>query len=136
MPCLIVELFPNDSGAVVVMIVSYLDLQLPVESAPITAKVVSLNPVHCKVYLIQHYVIKFVSDLRQVSGFFWVLRFPPRYSWNIVESGVKHHSPTKRQQSIIYFIRLPSVGHDWFVQNISDSLIYQTETWQPRWNIV
>jgi hypothetical protein len=29
------------------------------------------------VYLIQHYVIKFVSDLRQVSGFFLVLQFPP-----------------------------------------------------------
>ena len=26
---------------------------------------------------IQHYVIKFVSDLRQVSGFLWVLWFPP-----------------------------------------------------------
>ena len=29
------------------------------------------------VYLIQHYVIKFVSDLRQVGGFLCVLRFPP-----------------------------------------------------------
>ena len=28
-------------------------------------------------YFIQYYVIKFVSDLRQVSGFLWVLRFPP-----------------------------------------------------------
>ena len=28
-------------------------------------------------YSIQHYVIKFVSDLRQVSGSFWVFRFPP-----------------------------------------------------------
>jgi len=28
------------------------------------------------VYSIQHYVIKFVSDLRQVSGFLWVLWFP------------------------------------------------------------
>ena len=26
---------------------------------------------------IQHYVIKFVSDLHHVSGFLWVLRFPP-----------------------------------------------------------
>jgi len=26
---------------------------------------------------VQHYVIKFISDLRQVSGFFRVLRFPP-----------------------------------------------------------
>jgi hypothetical protein len=26
---------------------------------------------------VQHYVIKFVSDLWQVGGFLWVLRFPP-----------------------------------------------------------
>jgi hypothetical protein len=26
---------------------------------------------------VQHYVIKFVSDLRQVSGFLSVLQFPP-----------------------------------------------------------
>ena len=31
----------------------------------------------CEVYLIQHYVIMFVSDLRQVSGFLCVLQFPP-----------------------------------------------------------
>ena len=36
-----------------------------------------LNPVHGEVYSIQHYVIKFVSDLRQVGGFLQVLRFPP-----------------------------------------------------------
>jgi hypothetical protein len=30
-----------------------------------------------EVYSIQHYVIKFVSDLQQVGGFLWVLRFPP-----------------------------------------------------------
>jgi len=43
----------------------------------ITTKVVSSNPVHGEVYLIQHYVIKFVSHLRKVGGFLWVLRFPP-----------------------------------------------------------
>jgi len=26
---------------------------------------------------VQHYVIKVVSDLLQVGGFLWVLRFPP-----------------------------------------------------------
>ena len=46
-----------------VMIVWLLDLQLPVHSVPITTKVVSSNPVHREVYSIQHYVIKFVSDL-------------------------------------------------------------------------
>ena len=45
------------------------DLQLPVQSVPITTKVVSLDPAHGKVYLIQHYVIKFDSDLMQVGGF-------------------------------------------------------------------
>ena len=46
------------------------------QSVPITTKVVSLNPVHGKVYLIQHYMIKYVSDLRQVSGFLRVLWIP------------------------------------------------------------
>jgi hypothetical protein len=44
---------------------------------PNTTKVVSSNLDQSEVYLIQHYVIKFVSDLRQVGGFLRVLRFPP-----------------------------------------------------------
>jgi hypothetical protein len=48
----------------------------------ITTKVVSVNPVHGEVYSIQHYVIKFVSDLRQVGGFLWVIRFPPPIKLN------------------------------------------------------
>jgi hypothetical protein len=46
------------------------------ESVPITTKVMSSNPVHGEVYSIQHYVIKFVSDLGQVGDFLRVLRFP------------------------------------------------------------
>jgi hypothetical protein len=38
----------------------------------------SSNPIHGKVYLIQHYVIKVVSDLLQVGDFLRVLWFPPR----------------------------------------------------------
>ena len=44
----------------------------------ITTEVVSSNPVHGEVYSIQHYVIKFVSDLGQFGGF---LR-TPIYSTN------------------------------------------------------
>ena len=51
------------------------DLQLLVQSVPITTKVVSSNPTHSKVYLMQHYVIKFVSDLRQVGGFLRVMQY-------------------------------------------------------------
>ena len=36
---------------------------------------VSSNPAHGEVYSIQHYVVKFVSNLRQVDGFLQVLRF-------------------------------------------------------------
>jgi hypothetical protein len=39
------------------------------QSVPISNKVVSSNPVHVEVYLIQHYMIKVVSYLRQVGGF-------------------------------------------------------------------
>ena len=58
---------------VVVVIVWELDLQLPVQSVPITTKVASSNPILDEVYSMQHYVIKFVSDLRQDSGFLRVL---------------------------------------------------------------
>jgi hypothetical protein len=45
--------------------------------------------------------MKFVSDLRQVSGFLQVLQFPPPIKLTamhditeiFVESGVKHHKP-------------------------------------------
>jgi len=48
---------------------------------------------------VQQYVIKFVSNLRQVGGFLRVLRFPPPIkvtNWNSVESGVKHHQTNKQ----------------------------------------
>ena len=61
----------------IVVIVWLFDLQLPVQSVPVTTNVVSSNPVHGEVYSIHHYVINFVSDLRQVGGFLLVLRFPP-----------------------------------------------------------
>ena len=66
---------------------SYLDLHLEIDSeGRLRMKLndkrddfnfpnASSNPAHGEVYLIQHYVIKFVSDLRQVSGFLQVLRF-------------------------------------------------------------
>ena len=60
---------------------------------PVTTKVVSCSPVHGEVYSIGHYAILFISDLRQVSGFLHQYNWQARYSWNIVESGVKHHNP-------------------------------------------
>ena len=44
----------------------YVDLQLPMQSVPITTKVVSLNPAHGEMYSVQYYVIKLVSDMSGV----------------------------------------------------------------------
>jgi hypothetical protein len=44
------------------------------QSVIIITNVVSSNPAHGEVSSVQHYVMKFVIDLQQVSGF---LRFPP-----------------------------------------------------------
>ena len=65
-----------ERGGVMVIIVRNLDLQLTIQSVPITSKVVSSNPVHGEMYSIQHYMIKFDSDLRQIGDFLRVLRFP------------------------------------------------------------
>ena len=51
-------------GDIVVVIVMYLDLQLHVQSVPMNTNVASANPALGEVYSIQHYVIKFVSDLQ------------------------------------------------------------------------
>ena len=46
-----------------VVIVWLLYLQLSMQSVPNTTKVVNSNSAHGEVYSIQHYVIRFISDL-------------------------------------------------------------------------
>jgi hypothetical protein len=41
-----------------------------------TTKIVNLSSAHGEVYSM-HFVIKIVSNLRQVDGFLWILQFPP-----------------------------------------------------------
>jgi len=55
-----------------VMIVWQLDLQLPMQSVPITTCEFESHSRRG----VQHYVIKFVSDLQQVDGFLRVLQLP------------------------------------------------------------
>ena len=61
-------------------------------------------------YSIQHYVIEFVSDSRQVGGFLWVLWFPPSIKLTdyITEILLKvalntiNHKPPKRLVVTLY----------------------------------
>jgi len=43
---------------------------------PVISVTMTINSGHGVVYSIQQYAIKFVSDLRQLDGFLWVLRIP------------------------------------------------------------
>ena len=54
---------------VVVVIVWWLDLQLPMYSVFFTTSFVTSNPAHDEVHSIKHYANKFVSDLRHVGCF-------------------------------------------------------------------
>ena len=64
------------------------------QSVPITTKVVSSNPAHGKVYSMQHYVIKFVSDLGQVDGFLRVVQFPLLHKFFLEYSCNRKIQPT------------------------------------------
>jgi hypothetical protein len=62
--------------------------------------VIKFKYIKCNILcLMVIYMIKFISDLKQVVVFSWYSGFlhqwnwPPRYNWNIVESGIKRHSP-------------------------------------------
>ena len=125
------------------------DLQLPLQSVPITTNVVSSNPVHIKVYLIQQYVIKFLSDLRQVCGFLRILQgslnqakwatSSPWFQWNHSIS-VKKRSfsrPVSLFKSvffspiIILFLqyslkRSSHVPEIWPIQGLMFNILFQT----------
>ena len=59
-----------------VVIACLLDLHLSVYSVLITTDVMSWNHTHDEVESTQHYVIMFVSDLRQVGAFLCKFWFP------------------------------------------------------------
>ena len=63
-------------GAVVVVIVCYVNLLLSVLSVPITTTLVKSNIAHGEVYSIHLYVINFTSDMLQVDGFRWRYFYP------------------------------------------------------------
>ena len=97
-PSIIQTLLHQGSFSVcnVIYFIIFFSLKLPVQLVLITTDVVSSNPGRDEEYLIQHYVITFVSDLKQVGC---VLRFPQTNQTDrhdiaeiLFESGVKHHN--------------------------------------------
>ena len=67
-----------------------MDLLL-IQSTPITTKVVSSDPAHGDMYAVV---------FSGYSGVFHQSNRPPRYNWNIVESGVKHSGPNPKHVGI------------------------------------
>ena len=67
------------------------------------------------VYSTQHYIIKFVSNLRQVGGFRRILRLPPLHRRNIIESDVKHHNTNLNLVLAINYVGMKHSVHNLMV---------------------
>ena len=65
----IIRLLSHQRAVVAMIVWMVVGFKLPVQSVPINTNVVRSNPADGEVYSIQHYVIKFVSDMRQGGGF-------------------------------------------------------------------
>jgi hypothetical protein len=74
---------------------------VPMYSVPITTKDASLNPAHGEVYSIQHYVIKFVSDFRWFSPWYYSSSTKKTYHHDIAEILLKVALNIIRQPVII-----------------------------------
>ena len=67
---------------------------------------------------LQPYVIKFVSDLRQVSGFLWLssINITDRHDiTEILLSDVKHHNPSPikvKNSQLVLNIHSPNIKND------------------------
>jgi hypothetical protein len=83
-------------------------LRLHVQSVHISTNVVSWNPAHGEMYSIQHYVIKFASDMQKVDVFFpgnpvsSTNKMAATIFSTIVESGVKHHNLNTKSQIVSF----------------------------------
>jgi hypothetical protein len=71
--CIVILFLVRNSYQYMFFSSKYNECHYAIQSVSITSKVVSSNSVHGEVYSIQHYVLKFVSDLWQVVGFLRVL---------------------------------------------------------------
>jgi hypothetical protein len=107
------------------------------QSVPIITNM-SSHPAHGEVYSVQHYLIKIFNDFWQVSGFLWVLLFPPpinsppQYIWNIVESGVKRHNLNPINYCIIWIGPWPiwTSYISWLPDLLGDRKYLK---WMDRW---
>ena len=112
------------------------------QSVPILTHVANSNLVHGEVYSMQHYVIKFVSDLRQLGGFLGCSSFriqynwPSRYNWSI---HYKLHSQDVYYSTTISFdflsvkmISCISVSYSWLflfkLENCTKELCFASKS--------
>ena len=101
---------------------------------PIITKVVSSNPTHGEVYSVQHYVIKFGSDLRQVGGFFSPgILFPPNYRYSILKYYYFASTPSRKSTFPLnrHFHCQKMVTTVYYLQDFSGKLYFMyQDTWR------
>ena len=105
----------------VVVIVWWLDLQLPVQSVCLSLLKLWVQTSRCTRYNIMWK--KFVSELWQVGGFLWVHGFPPPITLtatiSLVESDIKHIKPNQTKPPFY-----TSYSHLFICCAIPKSLLY------------
>ena len=79
----------------------------------ITTTIVSSNPVHGELYLIQHYATKFVSDLRQVGG------FSPSTPVSSISKTDRHDLPEMLLKAALNTIAILHISSGQFLKNIA-----------------
>ena len=112
-----------------IFFIIFFSLKLSVQLVLITTEVVSSNPGRGEEYLKQHYVIKFVGDLRKVGCILWVLRFPQTNQTNrhdiaeiLFERSVKHHNHrNKINEYFLWNIIIPLCHIFTYGNKISDN---------------
>ena len=95
------------------------------KSVSITTEVVSLNPtqVRCTRYNIMWSSLSVTCDRSVVSSgyssFLNQKNWPPRYNWNSVERGIKHHKPNFG----LWMLRFPDIYPRLGVSSVSSSSV-------------
>jgi hypothetical protein len=88
-----------------------------------------LPPTHGDVYSIQHYVIKFVTDLRQLAGFLRVLRFL------FLTTGWPWYTLMKQKNRWMYYTEPWRLFLELFVLLSNDSSTIKQE-WGKEWEVL
>ena len=108
-------------------------VQLHMQSVSITTDVVSWNLDQGEVHIIMWYRLSVTCDRSVVfsgsSGFIHQQNWPTWYSWNIIESGIKHHERNNQSLIVTYFL-IVQMGFETEMRQVPEKYL---KKWWMTW---